>query len=473
MKTTIHQKFLFIYSVALFLALSCNISPEKYDAHLANTGSQSSHPIISPYLLGQNYWMDLWEQRDIIFPLVKESGVKIIRIGGIGYDHDLSGRSNEEIETWINDIKDAGAEPMLQVSRFADVHDAVRWVKYFNLETNNRVQYWNIGNEPNIHRPPGIEAVHDYIVEFARAMKEVDPTITIFVPDDAGYKKDGYQRLCGGDLDVTGEKIGDVFLIDGFSWHLYAFWFDYARRHVMDRVQLTYRPIAKDLRDLMAAANTKHNRQGDQKLKWGIGEFNINVDVDVDSDPEKYKTTEGVGHQSFLSGQFYGELYGMCMEEEAYYAASWNIHEKGNRYHNDFGYLDGPMDNPTPRSNYWHMWMLAHNFSGEYCSGVSSQAWAKAFGCRNENGYSVMLINMYDNRDFNFSLRLDKRTFTKNNPLNISIDADLDLEHYDRLPNQTTLLLSFDKSGKLLKKITYSIDHAIKTEEPTVEYLNL
>lgn len=469
MNTTKQQKSFFVYALVCFLIMSCDITDRKTSIPKTSDNINSKHPVISPYLLGQNYWMDLWEQRDVIFPLVRESGVKIIRIGGIGYDHDLQSRSNEEIESWINDIKGAGAEPMLQVSRFADVNDAIRWVKYFNIETKNRVQYWNIGNEPNIHRPPGIEAVHDYIVEYARAMKEIDPTITIFVPDDAGYKKDGYQRLCGGDLDITGEKIGDIYLIDGFSWHLYGFWYNYARRHVMDRVQLTYRPIAKDLRSLMAAADAKHNRRGDQKLKWGIGEFNINVSIDVDSDPEKYKTTEGVGHHSFLSGQFYAELYGMCMEEEAFYAASWNIHEKGNRYTNDFGYLDGPMDNPMPRSNYWHMWMLAHNFNGEYCSGTSSQAWAKAFGCRNDNGFSVMLINMYNNRDFDFSLRLDIGTFTKNNSLNISIDADLALEYYDQLPNQTTLLLSFDKSGKLIKKITYSIDHALKTEEPTVE----
>ena len=440
---------------------------QKLDSKIQS--ESSDHPKISPFLLGQNYWMDLWEERDVIFPLVKESGVKLIRIGGIGYDHDLSERSNEEIESWINDIKGAGAEPMLQVSRFADVNDAVRWVKYFNMETNNRIQFWNIGNEPNIHRPPGIEAVHDYILEYARAMKEVDSTITIFVPDDAGYKKDGYNRLCGGDLDVTGEKIGDVFLIDGFSWHLYAFWFDYARRHVMDRVELTYKPIAQDLKELMSAADAKHGRTGKNALKWGIGEFNINVDIDVDSDPEKYKTTEGVGHQSFLSGQFYGELYGMCMEEEAVYAATWNIHEKGNRYHNDFGYLDGPMDNPTPRSNYWHMWMLAHNFSGNYCNGISSQAWVKTFGSMDDDKISVMIINMYDNRDFDYSLRLDKGAFVKDNLLNLTIDADLDIEYYDSIPNQTTTLLSFDKSGKLIKKITYSINHALKTMAPTVE----
>ncbi|MFY0650697.1 MAG: hypothetical protein JXQ96_01625 [Cyclobacteriaceae bacterium] len=455
--------------IALIFSFSCSVNQNKIDAVDENVESESVRPKISSFLLGQNYWMDLWEQRDVIFPLVRESGVKIIRIGGIGYDHDLSRRSNEEIETWIDDIKGAGAEPMLQVSRFADVNDAVRWVKYFNVETKNRIQYWNIGNEPNIHRPPGIEAVYDYVVKYARAMKEVDPTITIFVPDDAGYKRDGYVRLCGGDLDITGEKIGDTYLIDGFSWHLYAFWYDYARRHVMDRVQLTYRPIAQDLRKLMAAADAKHNRQGDQKLKWGIGEFNINVNIDVDSDSVKYKTTEGVGHQSFLSGQFYAELFGMCMEEEAYYAATWNIHEKGNRYTNDFGYLDGPMDNPTPRSNYWHMWMLAHNFSGEYCQGTSNQAWVKSFGCRDDKGYRVMLINMYNNRDFEFSLRLDDQSASQDKALAININADSDTEHFDQIPNQTTVLLSFDNSGKLIKKISYDIQHALDTKEPTVE----
>ena len=464
MKQTTTLKILLQFFLIVLAITSCN-SPNK---SIDEDSTTTDRPEISPILLGQNYWMDLWEQRDVIFPLVKESGVKLIRIGGIGYDHDLPTRTNEEITSWVNDIKGAGAEPMLQVSRFADVNDAVRWVKHFNVDTDNRIQYWNIGNEPNIHRPVSIEEVRDYVVEYARAMKEVDPTITIFVPDDAGYKKDGYNRLCGGDLDITGEKIGDVFLIDGFSWHLYAFWFDYSRRHVMDRVQLTYRPIAQDLRKLMAAADAKHNRQGDDKLRWGIGEFNINVDVDVYSDSAKYQTTEGVGHQSYLSGQFYAELYGMCMEEEAAYAATWNIHEKGDRYHNDFGYLDGPMDNPTPRSNYWHMWMLAHNFSGNYCKGISDQAWVKTFGSIDGDKISVMLINMYNNRDFDYSLRLDNKEMEQRNLLNLTIDADVAIEYYDTIPNQTTVLLSFDKSGKLMKRITYSLDHALQTQPPTV-----
>jgi hypothetical protein len=455
------QKNIFLSAIILssLILFSCCKKPVE----------QSHHPKISPYLIGQNYWMDLWEERDVIFPLVKESGVQVIRIGGIGYDHDLSRRSNEEIESWINDIKGAGAEPMLQVSRFADVSDAVRWVKYFNVETKNRIQFWNIGNEPNIHRPPGIEAVHDYIVEFARAMKEVDPTITIFVPDDAGYKSDGYVRLCGGDLDITGEKIGNTFLIDGFSWHLYAFWYDYARRHVMDRVDLTYRPIAQHLKRLMAAADAKHGRTGDQKLKWGIGEFNINVDVDVYSDPEKYQTVEGVGHTSFLSGQFYAELYGMCMEEEATYATTWNIHEKGDRYHNDFGYLDGPMANPRPRSNYWHMQMLAQNFSGEYCDGTSNQAWVKVFGSRDDDKISVIIINMYDNRNFNLELRLDQNEIDDIIPLRLNVDAGVDASHEDVIMHQTTILLSFDKTGKLIKRMQYGIDQAVNWQPPIVK----
>jgi hypothetical protein len=153
------MKILTIILLAGISALfACNKPAQKSDVQ------NPDHPKISPYLLGQNYWMDLWENRDVIFPLVKESGVKIIRIGGIGYDHDLATRSNEEIASWVNDIKGAGAEPMLQVSRFADVSDAVRWVKYFNIETKNRIQFWNIGNEPDTHKSPGIKAVYDFEV---------------------------------------------------------------------------------------------------------------------------------------------------------------------------------------------------------------------------------------------------------------------------------------------------------------------
>jgi hypothetical protein len=438
-------------------------------AEFKNKEQNSEHPAISPYLFGQNYWMDLWEHRDVIFPLVKESGVKIIRIGGIGYDHDLAIRTNEEIESWVNDIKGAGAEPMLQVSRFADVSDAVRWVKYFNIETKNRIQYWNIGNEPDSHRPPGIDSIYYYIVKYAKAMKEVDPTISIFVPDLTGPHFQYLDRLVGGDRDITGLKINDVFLIDGISWHRYAFWKDYVRADVMDRVKTGYGDPTLQLKALIFTADSMHGRTGNNKLKWGIGEFNINVNIKVDSNPVLYKTVEGIGHHSFLSGQFYAELYGMCMEQGAFYAATWNIHEKGNRYTNDFGYLDGPMENPTPRSNYWHMWMLAHNFSGEYCKGNANQGNIKAYGCRDNGKISVMVINMDNDRDFDFNLRLDKQPVSGDKLLKINIDADLGMEFSGKIPNQTTCLMSFDKTGKLIKRITYSLKNALETKPPFVE----
>jgi alpha-L-arabinofuranosidase len=60
---------------------------------------------------------------------------------------------------------------------------AVAWVKYANLTKGYKVKYWEIGNESNIQNNDPInwtpEKYAQTVVQFARAMKTVDPSIKI------------------------------------------------------------------------------------------------------------------------------------------------------------------------------------------------------------------------------------------------------------------------------------------------------
>ena len=53
---------------------------------------------ISPYLFGQNHWMDRSDEGNrpgyvyMLWPKVKESGIKTVRIGGAGYERRLPER---------------------------------------------------------------------------------------------------------------------------------------------------------------------------------------------------------------------------------------------------------------------------------------------------------------------------------------------------------------------------------------------
>ncbi len=79
-------------------------------------------------------------------------------------------------DQWMQAIKTIGAQPLIIV-HYSTV-DAANMVKHFNKDTNDYVQYWIVGNEPD---HAGISAA-TYSTNFNRdydAMKAIDPTIKI------------------------------------------------------------------------------------------------------------------------------------------------------------------------------------------------------------------------------------------------------------------------------------------------------
>lgn len=81
-------------------------------------------------------------------------------------------------DQWVQAIKAIGAQPLIIVP-YSTV-DAANMVKHFNKDTNNYVQYWIVGNEPD-HAQAGLSAA-TYSTNFNQdydAMKAIDPTIKI------------------------------------------------------------------------------------------------------------------------------------------------------------------------------------------------------------------------------------------------------------------------------------------------------
>ena len=131
--------------------------------------------------------------------------------GGNGCDTQWTG------DQWVQTIKLNGATPTIIVANNAV--DAANMVKHFNKETNNYVQYWIIGNEPDL---AGIPAT-TYSANFNDcydAMKAVDPTIKIGGAATAWYDTAflrTFLQLAGNRVDFIdfhgyaqkGDTIGD------------------------------------------------------------------------------------------------------------------------------------------------------------------------------------------------------------------------------------------------------------------------
>lgn len=444
----------FIRSVALFVGglMSSVISAQQ----------------ISPLLVGNNLWYanqttgigpsnTVWQQ-------TKTLGTQVIRIGGNSYNDRMP--SNEIMEQWVNLIRANGAEPIVQVSQHDDatplgdrVAAARALVEYLNVTKNLQVKYWNIGNEPwlEAERPdpstmPALVAA--FIKPIAAAMKEVDPTIKIYGPDEAEFFDGYYTELfnSGSENDIGGLVPGkNYYYIDGISWHRYPQQ-DNVDPAVEGAADIVLRiQKAKALAD---AANLRHNRTGDNALQWAIGEYN---------------SKGGSIVHTFENGQMFGQVLGASMKYEAAYAATWSMYENGgSRTGTDFSMIDG---NGTPRSSYRHMEFVAQHMKGQYADGVTNNINVVAFGAVNSNQRAVMVMNRSATNSYNFALRLNKDVINSNAPLKINIDANSTQELIDSIGPKTSLFLVFDEQN--VRVATYSKNHFLNDQPPTESLISL
>jgi alpha-N-arabinofuranosidase len=146
-----------------------------------------------------------------------------------------------------------GVEPYITVNAgFGDAHSAAEEVEYMNGSVDTRlgamrarnghpepyrVEFWNVGNEPYGTWQLGRTDLKYYVLkhnEFARAMRKVDPSITILasgaMPDEMTIEGmtramhlDNLQAQFGSDADWTGGLLAHCWgYFDGITEHWYS-----------------------------------------------------------------------------------------------------------------------------------------------------------------------------------------------------------------------------------------------------------
>lgn len=443
--------------------------------------SEANAQKISPNLFGQNHWMDRNDESNrpgyiyMLWPKIKDSGIKTVRIGGGGYDRRLPNRV--ALTAIIDSIQSIGAEPILQVPRHYSADEAAELVTFFNKNPKRKpIKYWSIGNEPLLrvreNREEMIktlnEVVYKFLMTLAPAMKAADPTIKIFIFDGEGLPADNtemlnyeaYEALCGGRLDVTGKDKNGNWMVDGITFHLYPNGKDYTRNDVIFKSTYSVRQSTAQLLELVEKANKKHGRTGEAKLMWGLTEINVTASGNPNLE------ISGIGNPSFLGGQFMAEIYGIGMENGAFTVAPWCISET-DRARTDFGYLGSPMDF-FPRSSYYHTQMMAYNMKGEYLPTISNSAYVKTIGSKSEDEICVMILNRDPYNDFDFDIILNK-TGRSPKPLTIIADINLNKVISGTIPNQTTMLFVLSKNGEIKKQYTYGLSHNLKNLPPALK----
>jgi fibronectin type 3 domain-containing protein len=425
---------------------------------------------VTPYLIGQNDW---FFPPDSGFPTIESSGVTIIRIGGHTFD-ETAPLTDAQILHQVDMIRSIGAEPLIQVSRFALAATAAATVQFINGTNARNVKFWSIGNEPDLNYP-GTETqlaadVAVYIKQISPAMRDVDPGITLIAPDMAFYSATKFNELLGGASDITGKDARGRYYIDCVSFHRYG-GTTFTRADALNDMHGGFENNrVVPLLNRIAFANSLQGRTGLSALTWALTEFNMTT-----SNTPAVNNPAGYGVSSFLNGQFFAEYYRVAMKRGVAFMNSWSLLEGGgNGSAGDLGYLGGSWAAPVPRSSYYHMQMMArYLLPGGYLDSSSSSANVAVLSTRSSTQatLSVMILNE-DMFDHTFSLRMDNGTVVGSGDMRINIAANLAAEYSGSIEQQSTVVLVFDAAGGLLKRVTYSLTLNSSNAAPTVEIFN-
>lgn len=419
---------------------------------------------ISSYLYGQNYWIAEGDEKgrpgyiDLLWPQVEKSGIDLIRIGGNGY-LDLPER--KRLNQMVDSVQSIGAEPLLQIPRTFTAQQTRELVRYYNKSNRKPIKYWCIGNEP-LHSQHNlkIEQVYTYIKEIAPAVKDVDENVKIFIFDEASLNEEAYRSFCGGIFDVTGKNPNGTWMIDGFAFHNYPNGHQFDRDDVIFTGPVKIKREVVSLKKMMKDANKKHNRVGDYELLWALTEVNVTY---VNPDRE----ISGFGNPSFLGGQFIAEMFALGMEYGAFTVSPWCISET-DQVQTDFGYIGFPKEF-YPRSSYYHTKMMSEYIVGNYVKSISNQGYVKTVASVTDSGLSILIMNQDNLRNFSFDIYSNANTLISDKPLFIALNTDINIDCEGYITNQTSLLLVFNREGRLTKKITYGLDENLKNLEPKLE----
>jgi len=453
------MKFLFLLITFITSFISCkekdHIVENELNVEVFGAQVDVTAQPISQYLVGTNLWYT--DPDTTIWNLTEQGGFQTIRIGGISYDRNMP--TKQTILSWVKKIQSIGAEPIVQVSQYKSAIDAADLVTYLNIENKGviaPVKFWNIGNEPWLENgKPSFSSVgamvESYFKPIATAMKAIDPSIKIYGPDFCYYIEEGINDLFGGKNNIAGKVPGkDYFYCDGISWHKYP---------QNENINLAYQGVDEFKTSIVKCkqkvdeVNTVLNRTGEDKLGWGIGEFNAKGGPEV---------------HTWGNGQMFGGIMGLSMKYEATYVCTWSMFENGgNRQGTDFSMIDGA--HMMPRASYRHMEFVAKYFKGAYVDWTSSSNDFVVYGAQNNDQVCVMIIHrgkVPQEYILNFN-----NTLVSDNSVASTTDKDTAFNYQDVIGERTTHVLIF--RGDSIIKIKYSSDDFYKETAPSISTLEL
>ncbi|MCG5457693.1 cellulose binding domain-containing protein [Micromonospora sp. PSH03] len=351
--------------------------------------------------------------------LLRDAGVQMMRYPGGSYadiyhwkDHTAPGgyvAPGTDFDTFMAAVRRVGAQPMIIANYGTGTPaEAADWVRYANVTKGYDARYWTVGNENygNGHYGSAWEAddhpdksATQYarlVVEYADAMKAVDPSIKVgAVLTMPGNWPDGI--TAGSDLgpwnqtvlSIAGPKIDFVDV----HWYPGGTAAESLTRvnHLPDAIYLLRRQLAR--------------YAGPNADRIGISFTELNVDAGRNTQP---------------GALFLADVYSALLENGVFTAHWWNVHNgmgtvtqvAGQTDYGDFGMLssgacaeDGSVCQPplnTPFAPYHGLSMmkLFAKTGDQFVRAGTDEPLVTAHAVRRSNGdLAVLLVNKDPDND--------------------------------------------------------------------------
>jgi Cellulose binding domain/Fibronectin type III domain len=401
-------------------------SAHAADAVSVTVNAKSGMATVSPLALGINH--AIWDPTlgtNETSDLLKAAGIKMLRYPGGSYGdiykwetHTAPGgfvAENTDFDTFMSAVRRVGAQPMIIANYGTGTpEEAAGWVRSANIDKGYGAKYWIIGNENygNGHYGANWEADnHDdkspagyanLVVQFADAMKAVDPSVKIgAVLTMPANWPDGLTG--GGDagtwnktvLSIAGPKIDfvDVHWYPGGS---------------SPADSLTKSAQIDDAMFVLRQQIAAYAGANSQRLGISLTE-----------------TSVGAGPNSTTGALYLADIYSSLLANGIFTVQWWNVHNgmgevktiEGETDFGDFGILssgqctsDNSVCQPphnTPFAPYYGL-SLINSFArpgDQFIRAATDQPMVAAYAARRPNGdVAVLLINKDPNNSYPVSI---------------------------------------------------------------------
>jgi hypothetical protein len=302
--------------------------------------------------------------------------INILRMGGWNGDKQFpEDLTTEDVDRFVSYCRSVGAQPVFQVSILGgDLDEAAGWVDYCNRQKGYEIQYWSIGNEPEFYsrrKPPDIEGytVWDYIEDFkryAKAMKDVDPTIKILGPEVTPVYEGSEW------LDIFLQECGEM--VDIVTIHRYEL---PANKCTINNA-LSGRNVLKAIREARAVID----RVCGLGKPLALTETNISWDGNPEHiNEKKYPASPG----TFFAGLWTADTLGIALEEDLWTISFWCLKEYWR-----LGLLDFKTNKPRPA--YYAVHMFTNNFGSELLPVISAPKGFSVYASRRADQKTVLIV---------------------------------------------------------------------------------